>query len=327
MLCLGIESTAHTLGIGIADDKGNILSNVKDTFTTGEGGLKPGKVAEHHILFYPLLLERSLKEAKVKLKDIDIFAFSQGPGLGGSLRVGAAAARAMARIFNKPLFGVNHCISHIEIGKKKTKLTDPVTIYVSGANTQIIAYTGGKYRIFGETLDIGLGNFLDKFARSLGLGFPGGPTIERLASKGKDYIELPYTIKGMDFAFSGIKTKLDQLKKSKKYSKENLCFSAQETVFATITEAVERAVAHINKKEILLTGGVAANKRLKEMLSIMCKERGVKFATCPITLAGDNGAMIAWQGILEHNAGVKHKLKDTCINTKWRTDQVKISWI
>jgi len=176
-------------------------------------------------------------------------------------------------------------------------------------------------------LDVGVGNFLDSFGRAIGLGFPAGQKIDELAKKGKRYIELPYTIKGMDFAFSGIQTKLEQLAKTKKYKKEDLCFSAQETVFAELTEATERAIAHINKKEILLTGGVAANSRLQEMLKIMSKERGVKFAVVPRPLAGDNGAMIAWQGILEYNAGKKQSIKDTKINQYWRTDDVDVTWL
>lgn len=327
MLCLGIESTAHTIGVGIVDEKGNVLANEKQVYTTEEGGFRPGKVAEHHYVMYPLVLERALKTAKKKLKDIDVFAFSQGPGLGGCLRVSAAATRSMARMFGKPLVGVNHCVAHIEVGKLKTKLKDPVTLYVSGANTQIIAYAGERYRVFGETLDIGVGNFLDSFGRTIGIGFPGGPVIEKLALKGKNYVELPYTIKGMDFAFSGIKTKLKNLWDSGKYSKEDLCHSTQETVFAIMTEATERAVAHIDKKEVLLTGGVAANKRLQKMLEDMCKARGVKFAACPFPLAGDNGAMIAWQGLNKYMAGVKHKVDETEVNSKWRTDQVDVCWI
>ncbi len=327
MICLGIESTAHTLSIGIVDSKGEILANEKSTFTTEKGGIHPRKAVEHHLLMYDFVLKRALESAEIDLEDIDLVSFSQGPGLGGCLRVGAAAARSISRVVNKPLVGVNHCVAHIEIGKLKTELKDPVTLYVSGANTQIIAYAGGRYRIFGETLDIGIGNLLDSFGRSINLGFPGGPKIEKLAAKGKKYIELPYTIKGMDFAFSGIQTRLEQLARSGKYSDEDLCHSAQETVFAVMTEATERAVAHINKKEVLLTGGVAANKRLQKMLKVMCKERGIKFAACPFSLAMDNGAMIAWQGILKYGSGIQHKVKDTEINSKWRTDQVEVNWL
>ncbi len=324
MICLGIESTAHTLGIGIIDDNGKILANEKSTFTTDKGGIHPRKAAQHHILMYEFVLKRALKAGKIKLKDVDLISFSRGPGLGGCLRIGAVAARSLAILLKKPLVGVNHCVAHIEIGRLATGFKDPITLYVSGANTQILALASGRYRVFGETLDIGVGNFLDGFGRSLGLGFPAGPTIEKLAKKSKNYIELPYTIKGMDFAFSGIQTKLDQIKD--KHSKEDLCYSAQETVFAELTEATERAIAHIGKKEILLTGGVAANKRLQKMLKTMAKERGVRFACVPLSLAGDNGAMIAWQGVLEYNARGADK-EIFKINQHWRTDEVNVCWV
>jgi N6-L-threonylcarbamoyladenine synthase len=327
MLCLGIESTAHTLGIGIMNDKGTVLANEKSTFTTEKGGIHPRKAAEHHHVMYQLVLERALKKAELKLKDIDLITFSQGPGLGACLRIGAVAARSLSNILKVPLIGVNHCIAHIEIGKLTSGFNDPITLYVSGANTQILALASGRYRVFGETLDIGVGNFLDSFGRAVGLGFPAGPVIDKLAKKSKKYVELPYTIKGMDFAFSGIQTKLEQLSRTGKYKTEDLCFSAQETVFAELVEATERAIAHINKKEILLTGGVAANSRLQEMLKIMSKERGVKFAVVPLALAGDNGAMIAWQGLLEYVAGKKQINKATEINQHWRTDEVDVIWL
>ena len=332
MLCLGIESTAHTLGIGIVNSNGEVLANEKSAFTTETGGIKPGKVTEHHILMYDFVLKRAIEKANIKLKDINLVAFSQGPGLGGCLRVGAAAARALATYLKVPIRGVNHCIAHVEIGKHTSGFKDPITLYVSGANTQILALAAGRYRVFGETLDTGVGNFLDSFGRALGLGFPQGPKIEELALKGKKYVELPYTVKGMDFTFSGILTKLEQLAKNSELKTKNsqlisdLCYSAQETVFAMLTEATERAVAHINKNEVLLTGGVAANKRLAEMLQLMCKERGIKFAVVPKDLSGDNGAMIAWAGILENKAGIKNKISETKVNQDWRTDQVEVIW-
>ncbi len=326
MLCLGIESTAHTLGIGIVDDKGKVLTNEKSTFTTEQGGIHPRKAVEHHLLMYQFILEKALKSAKVKLSDINLISFSQGPGLGACLRVGAVSARSLASLLKIPVIGVNHCVAHIEIGKLTSEFKDPITLYVSGANTQILAQASGRYRCFGETLDIGVGNFLDVIGRAMGLGFPAGPVIDKLAKKGKKYIELPYTIKGMDFTFSGIQTKIKQLINTKKYKIEDLCFSAQETVFAELTEATERAIAHINKKEILLTGGVAANSRLQKMLKTMSKERGVKFAVVPQELAGDNGAMIAWQGILEYKAGKKQNIRETAIKQNWRTDDIDITW-
>lgn len=343
MLCLGIESTAHTLGIGIVDsNKFEVLANEKETFTTNEGGIRPIKAAEHHVLFFEQVLNRALKKAKLNLRDINIIAFSQGPGLGQCLRISAVAARILSLRLKVPIIGVNHCIAHVESGKITSGFKDPLTLYVSGANTQILALASGRYRVFGETLDIGIGNFLDNFGRILGIGFPAGPKIEELAKKSRNYIELPYTIKGMDFAFSGILTKLEQLYKqsehssraqrssaslvTKKYSKEDLCYSAQETVFAILTEATERAVAHINKKEVVLTGGVASNQRLTEMLKIMCAERGVKFAVVPGPLATDNAGMIAMLGILEHKAGIRQDIRDSKVNPYERTDQVDVTW-
>ena len=128
-------------------------------------------------------------------------AFSQGPGLGPALRTVATAARALSIALGVPLIGVNHCVAHIEIGRWATGFDDPIVLYASGANTQVLGFLGGRYRIFGETLDIGLGNALDKFARSHDLPHPGGPVIERLA---RQEYRLPYTVKGMDLAFSGL---------------------------------------------------------------------------------------------------------------------------
>jgi len=342
MLCLGIESTSHTIGLGIVDDDGNILANERSTLTTESGGIHPRKALEHHHLFFGLLLEKVFDTAKVKPSDIDLIAFSKGPGLGGTLRVSAAAARALATKLNIPLIGVNHPIAHIEIAKLTSGFKDPVILYVSGANTQIISLAAGRYRVAGETLDIGIGNFLDAFGRYIGLGFPQGPKVEELASKSKTYIELPYTIKGIDFSFSGILTNLKRI--SSKYKpklseaelgpakqyvslgKEDLCYSTQETVFAILTEAVERALAHLDKKELLVTGGVAANKRLGEMLNTMCKARGIKFHQVPRELSGDQGAMIAWLGILEHKAGRKQTLKQTEVDKNWRADEVDVIW-
>ena len=327
MLCLGIESTAHTFGVGIVDDKFNVLANEKAVFTTEEGGIRPIKAAEHHIIFFDTVLGKALESAKVKLKDIDLIAFSQGPGLGQCLRIGAVAARILSLRLNKPIVNVNHCIAHVESGKITSGFKDPVTLYVSGANTQILALASGRYRVFGETLDVGVGNFLDSFGRTIGIGFPAGPKIEELAKKGKKYIELPYTVKGMDFALSGILTKVEQLWKSEKYSKEDLCYSVQETVYAMLTEATERAIAHINKTEVVLTGGVAANQRLTEMVRKMCEERNVKFAVVPKPLAMDNAAMIAMNGIQLFKAGVRNTIEETKINPYQRTDQVNVAWL
>ena len=304
MICLGIESTAHTFGVGIITDNKKILANERSAFTTKKGGMIPAKVADHHVEICDQIIKDALDKAKLKLKNIDLISFSQSPGLGHCLKIGAFIARSLSLKLNKPLIGVNHCIAHLTIGEMLTKAKDPVLLYASGANTQIIAYEGGKYRIFGETLDIGIGNFLDSFARNMGLGFPGGPKIYELSLKGKKFIELPYVVKGMDVSFGGLLTNLKQKIDSKKYKNEDLAYSTQETVFAMLLEVSERAMAHCGKKELLLGGGVACNIRLQEMAKKMCKSRGAKCFILPNEFNIDNAAMIAWQGILEHKAEI-----------------------
>ena len=326
MLCLGIESTAHTFGIAVVDSKKKVYSNVRKLFTTESGGMIPADVADHHVEICDSVLKESLEKADIKLKDIDLIAFSQSPGLGHTLRIGAFFARALAVLLNKPLIGVNHCIAHLEVGSLCTEAEDPVLLYASGANTQIIAYDGGKYRIFGETLDNGVGNFLDSFARYVGLGFPGGPKIYELALKGNNFIELPYVVKGMDVSFGGLLTNLKQKYDSGEYKLEDLCFSLQETVFAMLLEVSERALAHCDKKELLLGGGVACNKRFQEMAKKMCDEFGAKCFIPPNEFLVDNAVMIAWTGILMHKAGVTTKIEDSAINPYERTDDVDVVW-
>jgi glycoprotease/Kae1 family metallohydrolase len=319
MFILGVEFTAHTFGVGIVDSDGNILANVTDSFTSTDAGMIPDQLAEHHKAVAEKVLQKAFDEAGVSWNDISFIAYSAGPGIDPALWAGYNIVKEWSRKYlnthHKKLVGINHCAAHLSIGKVYNKLKDPCYLYVSGVNTMIVVHDGGKYRVVGETLDIGLGNMLDKFGRIVGLGFPAGPKIEELAKKGK-YVELPYVVKGMDTSFSGILTKVTQLQE-KGATKEDLCYSLQETCFAMLTEVVERAVAHTEKKELLLVGGVGANKRFCEMLEIMCKERGCKFYKVPMSLAGDQGAMIAWEGYLR-----RKESGDIEVNSQWRIDEV-----
>ncbi len=323
MKCLGIESTAHTFGCGIITDKGKVLANVKATYTSETEGIHPSKAKEHHLAVKDKVVEDALKAANLELKDVSLVSFSQGPGLPPCLLVGMQKAKELAEKLNVPLVPVNHCISHLEIGKLLTKANNPVLLYASGANTQIIAYEGGKYRIFGETLDQGVGNFIDAFARYTGIGFPGGPKIEQIALKSRNYVELPYVVKGMDVSFSGLLTNLKQKYDSGKYNEEDLAYSLQETIFAMLVEVSERAMAHCNKKELLLGGGVACNKRLQEMCRIMCEARNAKFFAPENQFLVDNGLMIAWQGILQRKEA-NMDLNSIDIKPYQRTDDVKV---
>jgi len=323
-MILGIESTAHTFGVGIVKD-GKILANVKNSYTTEKGGIIPLEAAKHHLTIKEQVYNEALEKANVNEKQIKGFAFSQGPGLAPCLLIGLQFAKELAGKLQVPVIPVNHCIAHLEIGAI-TGCKNPVLLYVSGANTQIISYSSGKYRIFGETLDIGLGNFLDTFARYSGLGFPGGKKIEELALKSRNYVELPYSIKGMDVAFSGMLTNLKQ-KLEKGLKVEDLSYSLQETAFAMLVEASERAMAHLNKRELLLGGGVACNKRLQEMCKIMCKEREARLFVPDNSLLVDNGAMIAFLGEIMFKAGIKEtSLEKVDIKPRQRTDEVEVSW-
>lgn len=322
MICLGIESTAHTFGVGMMNEKGTILADARDTFKPPAGwGIKPIDAKEHHERVKEKLLNSALAEAGLKLDDVDVFAFSHGAGLPPCLKVGRNFALELAG--GKPLVPVCHQIGHLEIAKLLVHAKDPIFVYVSGANTQIISLSAGRYRVFGETQDVGLGNALDKFGREAGMQFPCGPKIEEMAKKGS-YLELPYVVKGMDLSFSGILT--SALQKYKKEEKlEDVCFSLQETFFAMLTEVAERALAHTGKHEVLLTGGVAANKRLCGMLETMAKERGGIFLACPLKYSGDNGVMIAWNGLQIFQAG---KISaDTEIYPRLRTDDVDVLWV
>ncbi len=325
MLTLGIEGTAHTLGIGIVDTERKVLANVLDMYRPAEGGLHPREAANHHGDVVAPLITKALEEANVSIKDIELISFSKGPGLGPCLRVAGTAARALSSRLGVPIMGVNHCIAHIEIGRAMTGCTDPALLYASGGNTQVIAFSNGRYRIFGETLDVGIGNMLDKLGRELGLGFYAGPTIEKLAKDGKELLDLPYSVKGMDVSFSGIMTAALAYKR-KGHSLEDIAYSVQETVFAMLAEVTERAMAQVGKDEVLLGGGVAQNMRLRGMIEEMAKERGARMFVPDRRLCMDNGAMIAWLGNIMYESGVRMDIADTAVEQRFRTDEVDVTW-
>jgi universal protein Kae1 len=329
--CLGIESTADDFSVGISTFKGEILANIIDAYIPPEGGIHPREASRHHAEVASKVLEQALKKAGIKPRDLHVVAFSQGPGLGPCLRTGATVARALASYLNIPLVGVNHCVAHIEIGKLATQAIDPVTLYVSGGNTIVAAFDSGRYRVFGETLDIALGNCLDVFAREAGLrqekGLPFGAVVEKLAKEGNRLVSLPYTVKGMDLSLSGLLTAAVALLRKKESKLEDICYSLQETAFSMVTEVTERALAHTEKKEALLTGGVAANKRLQSMIRTIAEEHDARFDVVPSEYSVDNGAMIAWTGILAFTHGLVTPVDESYVKLRWRLEEVEISWI
>jgi universal protein Kae1 len=329
--CLGIESSADDFSVGISTFDGRILTNIIDAYIPEEGGIHPREAARHHTDVSSVVLEHAFGEAGVKPQGLSVVSFCQGPGLGPCLRTGATVARALASYLRIPLVGVNHCVAHIEIGKLKTGAENPLTLYVSGGNTMVAAFDSGRYRIFGETLDIALGNCLDVFAREAGLrqkqDMPFGAVIEKLAAKGKKLVKLPYSVKGMDISLSGLLTAAVALLKRGECELEDLCYSLQETAFSMVTEVTERALAHTGKQEVVLTGGVGANRRLQQMIGLIAEEHDAKFDTVPGQFAVDNGAMIAWTGVLAYTHGVTTSIDRSQVRLRWRLDEAETPWI
>ncbi|MFW3146267.1 MAG: bifunctional N(6)-L-threonylcarbamoyladenine synthase/serine/threonine protein kinase [Thermoplasmatota archaeon] len=334
MITLGIESTAHTFGVGVVKD-GKPISNVRDMYVPETGGIHPREAADHHVVVGSEIVQKAILEAGITELDIDLISFSKGPGLGPCLRVGATIGRVLSIKNEIPIIGSNHCVAHLEIGSL-FGAQDPVLLYTSGGNTQVIAFVKKRYMVLGETLDIGIGNMLDKLGREIGIPFPAGPKIELLAAGAAldgiwdeenepGFMELPYSVKGMDMSFSGILTAALGLYR-KGVSIPTICRSVQETCFSMLCEVTERAMAHIGSEEVLLGGGVACNRRLKEMVSALAEERGAASFFPTPDLAVDNGAMIAVLGERMYQSGIRHSLEDTVIDQKFRTDQVEVLW-
>lgn len=344
MLCLGIESTAHTFSCSIIDNLENksnysnekspdgiILSEVRSIYKAPLGsGIHPRDASKHHALMAPKILRQCLSNAAVKIKDIDLISYSCGPGLGPCLRIGAIVARALSSFHDIPLMPVNHALGHIELGIKLTDLTNPLILLVSGGHTMILVFYGHRWRVFGETLDITLGQLFDQVGRNMGFASPCGNKIEELAklSDGNIIYPLPYVIKGNDVSFSGLLTAVKALINNKNNSLEDICFSLQETSFSIIAEAIERALSFTGKKEFLVVGGVSANQRLDTMLRLASQDHNSIFKACPLKYCGDNGAQIAWTGLQHFLFSPKQVVKpeNALINQSWRLDTINITW-
>ena len=322
-IVLGIESTAHTLGFGIVSTTGKILANVNYVYKPKEGGIHPREAAQHHSMHAARGVMEALRRAGISPERVDGVAFSAGPGMGPCLRVGATLARALALKLNKPLLAVNHGVAHIEIGRLVTGARDPVVLYIAGGNTLITAYLDGRYRIFGETLDIAAGNCLDTFGIEAGIGPMPNPEVK--AREGRKIHPLPYRVKGMDVSFSGLLTAALKLLK-KGIEVEEVCLSITETVYSMLTETLERALAFTEKKEILLVGGLARSIRLRQMIEAMAKLHDAKVYVVPPEYAGDNGAMIAWTGALQLLSGLVIRVEESGVKPKFRIDEVEVKW-
>lgn len=326
LYCLGIESTAHTFGASVVTGDGQILSDSRDVYASAPGkGIHPREAAEHHSELAAHVISDSLTRASVKPSELAGVGISLGPGLGPCLRVGATVARSISAFFGIPLIPVNHAIGHIEIGILTTGAKDPLVVLVSGGHTAIAAFSGGKWRIFGETEDITLGNLYDMFAREIDLPSPAGPQIEKLARQSSKFLPLPYVVKGNDVSYSGLLTaSLAKLRSGD--GLEDVCYSMQEVSCSMLSEAVERSLAYTGKKEILLTGGVAANKTLKEKLEAVAALHDAVCHVVDSAYTGDCGAQIAWTAMLALKAGLAPKGYEALVKPKWRLEDVEIPW-
>ncbi|KAK8065312.1 glycoprotein endopeptidase KAE1 [Apiospora hydei] len=345
LYALGCEGSANKLGIGVishdpATNKTKILSNIRHTFVSPPGtGFLPKDTAAHHRAHFVSVAREALRAWAPPLTSV------------------AVAARTLSLLWGLDLVGVNHCVGHIEMGRVITGADNPVVLYVSGGNTQVIAYAEQRYRIFGETLDIAVGNCIDRFARTLAIPndpFPGY-NVEQLAKKAffepdgaterePVLLDLPYAVKGMDCSFSGILGAADllaaQMRKQdallasggslkegeERITPEDLCFTLQETVFAMLVEITERAMAHVGSKQVLVVGGVGCNERLQEMMGLMARDRGGSVYATDERFCIDNGIMIGLAGLLAWETGFRTPFEDSTCTQRFRTDEVHIKW-
>lgn len=321
MRVLGVEGTAWAASAAIYETDTDSVSIHSERYQPDSGGLHPREAAEHMQNTIPDVVAAALESAD---GPIDTVAFSRGPGLGPCLRVVGTAARAAALRLEVPLVGVNHMVAHLEVGRHEAGFDHPVCLNASGANAHVLALRNGRYRVLGETMDTGVGNAIDKFARHLGWGHPGGPKVEQTAQDG-DWIDLPYVVKGMDFSFAGI-TSAAQDAVDEGVPVADVCFSLQETIFAMLTEVAERALALTGSDELVLGGGVGQNERLQAMLETMCADRGAEVSTPPPQFLRDNAGMIAILGSKMAAAGDTITVEESSVRPEYRPDMVPVTW-
>ncbi len=323
MAVIGIESSAHTFGVGIVDN-GKVLANEKEMYRIGTTGMIPNEVAEFHVGNAGQVIKRAILKAGLRMGDITGVGYTRGPGMGPCLQVGQLSAKMLAKRMRVKIAPVNHGVGHIEAARIFSGLRDPVALYVSGGNSQILKISEKPfrhYRVLGETFDIGIGNMLDSFAREIKLNPAWGSTVDKVA-KGGRYVQLPYNVKGMDFSFTGLATKAATL--AKEHSKEDICFSLEETAFSMLCETAERALLLTNSNELCVCGGVAQSVRLREMLGIMAREHGARFGFCANEFNADNGAMIALVAERMLRNGYSVPLARCDIEQRYRVDSAVV---
>lgn len=317
ILTMGIESSCDETSVAIVKNGREILSNVIDTqipIHEKYGGVVPEIASRNHIEAISRVTKKALEEANVSFEQIDAITPTYGPGLVGALLVGLSYAKALSFATNKPLVGVNHIQGHIAANYITYKELEPpfICVMMSGGNTQIVHvknYT--EFEVLGKTRDDAIGEAFDKVARVVGLGYPGGPKVDKLAKEGQANIELPKTHfdeDTLDFSFSGIKTAVINLHhKNPDINKADLCASFEKNVTETLMENVKKAIKKTEIKKITLAGGVSANSYIRnEFLKL--EQEGIKVYMPDLKLCTDNAAMIASAGYYNFVSGKRDEL-------------------
>ena len=304
VLTLGIESSCDETSVAVIKNGREILSNIIDTqipIHEKYGGVVPEIASRNHIEAISRVTKLALKEANVELKNIDAITPTYGPGLVGALLVGVSYAKALSYAINKPLVGVNHIQGHIAANYLTYKELKPpfLCLLVSGGNTQIVYvrdYT--EFEVLGKTRDDAIGEAFDKVARVVGLDYPGGPKVDKLAKTGTPDIKLPKTHfeNSLDFSFSGIKTAVININhNTKDINKADLCASFEKTVTEVLIENVRKAIEQTGMKSLAIAGGVSANSYIRSEI-LKLQNDDLKVYMPDLKLCTDNAAMIGSAG-------------------------------
>ena len=304
-LILAIESSCDETSVAVTKD-GKLLSNVINTQIEVHqkyGGVMPEIASRLHCENIALVLKEAIEKANIKLEDVDAFAVTRGPGLIGALHVGMQCAKTLALIYKKPLIPVHHLAGHIYANEFNEELKFPLlAVVVSGGNSELVLMKDHMdFEIIGETRDDAIGECYDKVARVLGLPYPGGIPIDKLAKEGTHAYHLPTPLKGedtYDMSFSGLKTNVINLvhnleQKGEKVNVPDMCRSFQDTAVGIVLDRATRAIKEFNIKQVVLAGGVSANSYLREQMKLACDKLGANIIIPPMWCCTDNAAMIA----------------------------------